>query len=227
MPNINFFITHQGVHKSIDKEISGNNVAIPKSGLYQNIAVPRWSSVIGSDLRTILSNLFYNDYNDNFTYNIGFFKEGAKTGNFESLLKLCPAGTKVWFIKTDVEDYRSVFQEWIQLMRQRGNVKALRRKFREDSTFEDIDIDIEYEERTVDLDDFADLFSATEWKSFDSNVFLNIGNAEKSLLSARLYVKEDNVDIVIKKKKKKKNKEKNTDLLEIDQDDDYINEDDL
>jgi hypothetical protein len=80
----------------------------------------------------------------------------------------------------------------------------------------------------VELDDFADLFNAGDWVPFDTNVYLETGAAESSELQARLFIKEENgADINLGKKKRKKNKEKNTDLSEIDQDDDYIDEDDL
>jgi hypothetical protein len=228
MSNINIFITHQGVHKTIDKVLNSNNVAIPKSTLYQNISVPRWNNIIGVEIKDILSNLFYNDYSENFIYNIGFFKDNAKTGNFAGLFEKLPAGTKIWFVKTTVEDYREIFQDWIKILRSRNQEKSLRRKFREDSTFSDIDIDVEYEERTVELDDFADLFSASDWQSFDSNVYLNTGSAESSLLQARLFVKAEDSVIPFKKKKKKKNKKTNEQIIEnIDEDDDYIDEDDL
>lgn len=227
MPNINIFITAQGVHKSIDPVLSGNNIAIPKSTMYQNIAVPRWQSVVGITTEQILKELFYNDYNDQFRYNLGFFKESANTGNFSALLNILPVGTKIWFVKNTVEDYRAVFQEWITLMCLRGQEKSLRRKFRTPNTFESIDIDVEYEERTVELDDFADLFNASDWMPFDTNVYLETGAAESGELQARLFVKEEEFDIKLGKKKRKNRKEKNTDLSEIDQDDDYINEDDL
>lgn len=226
MSNINIFITAQGVHKSIDPVLSGNNIAIPKSTMYQNIAVPRWQSVVGTTTEQILKELFYNDYNDQFRYNLGFFTASANTRNFSALLNILPIGTKIWFVKNAVEDYRAVFQEWITLMCLRGQEKSLRRRFRTPNTFESIDIDVEYEERTVELDDFADLFNASEWMPFDTNVYLENSEAESGELQARLFVKEKE-EVEIKLGKKKNRKEKNNDLSEIDQDDDYVDEDDL
>lgn len=218
---IDIFITHQGVHKSIDREISGSNVAIPKSTLYQNISVPRWNNVVGIDIKTILSNLYYNDYKDDFHYNLGFFRDSAKTGNFKSLFELCPTGTRVWFVKNTLQDYRIVFNDWIDIMKARGQEKVLRKRFRKDQSYDDSDVCVEYEERTVELDDFADEYSASDWQPFDSNVYLGIGSAESNTLEARLFIKPEGFAYP-------KEEEKQEETVDnIDEDDDFVNEDDL
>lgn len=223
MSNINIFITHQGVHKSIDQEISGSDVAIPKSILYQNISVPRWNNIIGTDIQTIFSNLFYNDYKDEFKYNLGFFIDSAKGGNFKSLIKLCPVGTKIWFVKTTPENYSIIFQDWIKIMRSRGQEKVLRKKFRKDETFDDSDIYVEHEEKTVQVDDFADEYDASAWMPFDSNVYLNNEPAKSNTLEARLFVKPEGFTY-----KKNNNQINDQDLTDDEfEDDDYVDEEDL
>lgn len=226
MPEINIFVTHQGVHKTIDQETFGSNVAIPKSTLYQNISVPRWNNVIGTDVQTIFSNLFYNDYKDEFKYNLGFFVDSAKSGNFRSLINLLPVGTKIWFVKTTTENFSIVFQDWIKTMRARGQEKILRKKFRKDNTFDDEDIQQEHEEKTTQLDDFADEFDeSSEWIQFDSNVYLNNDTAKSNTLEARLFVKPEGFSF------KKRNQDQTDDidsiLDDIDDEEDYVNEEDL
>jgi hypothetical protein len=220
MSDINIFITHQGVHKTIDQEIFGSNVAIPKSTLYQNISVPRWNNIIGADIQTIFSNLFYNDYKAEFKYNLGFFVDSAKGGNFKSLIELCPTGTKIWFVKNSYEDYNIVFQDWIKIMRSRGQEKVLRKKFRKDETFDDTDIQVEHEEKTVQVDDFADEYDASAWMPFDSNVYLNNEPAKSNTLEARLFVKPEGFAY-------KKSKEQSEDKDDEFEDDDFVNEEDL
>lgn len=223
---IDIFITYQGVHKSIDREIAGSNVAIPKSILYQNISVPRWNNIIGADVDTILSNLYYNNYDDNFRYNIGFFKETARHRNFKSLVELFPTGTKIWFVKTTLDDYREVFLDWITVMKSRGQENVLKDIFRNDSTFNDQDIQYQHEIKSTDIDDFADRYKALDWIPFDSNVYLNNQPASSTaVLQARLFVKPENFSYP--RRKKENYLGKLVDDLDDDDDNDYINENDL
>ena len=167
MKNINLYITYQGVHGLIDDAVMSSKNAEPKSKIYENISLPRLQHSLTDNIDSTLANLFSITEGQD-TFHIGFFYDVLKGESFKKLLDLCPAGTRVIFVKTDEQEHNASFRHFLNEMRLINRLEIFDRVFRKDK-FTDFDIKVIQEEGKTFVDDIADDFNASDWKPFENN----------------------------------------------------------
>jgi hypothetical protein len=168
MKNITIYITYYGVHGIVDDAIMDCANAQPKSSLYENIYLPKLQSSLREDINSTLADWF-TSITEHDTYNVGLFFNTVSHEPFKNFLNMCPAGTRVLFVKSTLEDHNVHFRYFLKEMLSAGRERIFKKSLRDYNSINTEDIDIEYEEGCVYIDDLADEMGADDWKPFEYN----------------------------------------------------------